>query len=651
MKPVLEFTTQKMFMGSLGQEASFPDILSGLNIQNKTAFDLDESDEIYEGYGRLDNAYPYRPYSCYNRDVREKEVKTAVLENDYLRAVFLPGLGGRLWSLTDKSTGVNLLYTNDVIRFSNLATRNAWFSGGVEWNVGIIGHTPLTAQQLFTSVLEDENGNPVLRMYEYERIRKAVYQMDFWLEEKCHFLNCRMRIVNNSAEVIPMYWWSNMAVPEYKGGRILLPAEEAFTSDMSRVYKVSIPMVDGVDVTRYDQIQDQVDYFFHIPAKEKKYIVNLNQKGYGLLHISTHRLQSRKLFTWGHNEASRRWQEFLTDKAGDYIEIQAGLGKTQYGCIPMAPHTAWEWMEQYGAIQADAGLVREPFGNAVTRMNAAAAEIFEEMKPECRLEQSAGMAKTPGKLLFRGSGYAELENMCRKAQGERILADHLDFTSEDGRQEEWKLFLETGCLHCPDPEDRPADFTKDDFWFERLQSSAAGGGSRNWYVHYQLGLQYLYRKDSHKAMEEFTYSNELAVSPWAQHGMAVCLAEKGDKDEAVRMMGQAVKDHLQDLSMVKECFRLFIQLRAYKELIAIHSKLPEETRRDTRIQYNYIQALAGTGEYGEAYSLLTENGGLEIADIREGDRSLDRLWAELNDRLFHDKEKKILHKLNFIALE
>ena len=46
-----------------------------------------------------------------------------------------------------------------------------------------------------------------------------------------------------------------------------------------------------------------------------------------------------------------RWQHFLTEDAGPYIEIQAGLGKTQYGCLPMAPHTAWEWLEQYGPVQ------------------------------------------------------------------------------------------------------------------------------------------------------------------------------------------------------------------------------------------------------------------------------------------------------------
>ena len=78
-------------------------------------------------------------------------MRIAVLENDYLKAVFLPAFGGRLWELWDRTTGENLLYTNDVIRFSNLAVRNAWFSGGVEWNIGIIGHTPLTTDALYVA--------------------------------------------------------------------------------------------------------------------------------------------------------------------------------------------------------------------------------------------------------------------------------------------------------------------------------------------------------------------------------------------------------------------------------------------------------------------------------------------------------------------
>lgn len=218
-KSELYFSTKKMRIAPLGESSSLPDLSGESILQNNLEFCLGEEDEIYEGYGRCRNAYPYRQYNAYTRKLTEGEVKTAVLENAYVKAVFLPEFGGRLWELWDKETGQNILYTNDVLRFSNLAVRNAWFSGGVEWNIGVIGHTPLTTEPLYTARLTDEGGNPVLRMYEYERIRKVVYQMDFWLEEGKN-LYCRMRIVNGSSEVIPMYWWSNMAVPEYDGGRI-----------------------------------------------------------------------------------------------------------------------------------------------------------------------------------------------------------------------------------------------------------------------------------------------------------------------------------------------------------------------------------------------------------------------------------------------
>ena len=209
----LRFEKIKIIGAELGEESCVPDLLGEHILQNSLKFRLDEKDEIYEGYGRRKNAYPYRQYNNYTREVKERVCEAAVLENRFLKAVFLPEYGGRLWELWDKKTEKNLLYTNDVIRFSNLAVRNAWFSGGVEWNIGVIGHTPYTTDPLYTAVTKTESGAPVLRMYEYERIRKVPYQMDFWLDEEDCFLNCRMRIVNESEDVIPMYWWSNIAVP------------------------------------------------------------------------------------------------------------------------------------------------------------------------------------------------------------------------------------------------------------------------------------------------------------------------------------------------------------------------------------------------------------------------------------------------------
>ncbi|MCI6974137.1 MAG: DUF5107 domain-containing protein [Oscillospiraceae bacterium] len=192
-------------------------------LRDKPSFKSTISD--YEGlfinYGFRETAYPYTQQNAYSEE-RERKVTVAVLENDEIYAEFLPTLGGRLWTLYDKRHKKN---KNDVIRFRNLAIRNAWFSGGVEWNCGVIGHSPFTCSQMYCAEVKGANGEEVLRFYEYERIRGVYYQMDFWLE--CNRLMSAVRIENPNEEVVPMYWWSNMATPEYPGGRVAVAASRA----------------------------------------------------------------------------------------------------------------------------------------------------------------------------------------------------------------------------------------------------------------------------------------------------------------------------------------------------------------------------------------------------------------------------------------
>ena len=143
----------------------------------------DDDDELFLDYGHVKTAFPYRAQSEYTRELKPTGLDSVVLENDFLKATFVPSLGGRLWSLYDKTAQKELLFSNPVFRPAYLALRNAWFSGGVEWNFGWPGHHPLTCSPLFTAVLQLEDGTPVLRMYEYERVRGLVYQMDFFLPE------------------------------------------------------------------------------------------------------------------------------------------------------------------------------------------------------------------------------------------------------------------------------------------------------------------------------------------------------------------------------------------------------------------------------------------------------------------------------------
>lgn len=689
MKPQIRFETKKIMASDLGEQSSVPDLLGEMILQNQLTFVLDEDDEIYEGYGRRENAYPYRQYNSYSGTLAEREIRTAVLENDYLKAVFLPEYGGRLWELWDKKKGRDLLYTNDVLQFRNLAVRNAWFSGGVEWNLGVIGHTPLTTEQMYVAKTEMESGVPVLRMYEYERIRGVVYQMDFWLEEDGRFLNCRMRIVNESADVIPMYWWSNIAVPEFEDGRIVVPARRAYTNRDGEVYRVDVPMVEGIDVTAYGAIPKSVDYFFDIPAEEPKYIANFDRTGYGLLHLSTDRLRSRKLFSWGHQDGSDRWQEFLTRDAGRYLEIQAGLGKTQYGCIPMAPHTAWEWMELYGAVEMPEDFVQADFLECRGRLTRYVRELKPYQELDTVLKRTKTMTKARAELLECGSGYGALasyvssESRTNSAQteqdkvyhgslsenaedlgNERVSfgknTSHLAFVCKEPQLLLWKRFFDSGILHCPYPLAAPDAFLIDErnlCFMERMMRQHPQN-QENWYAQYQLGLGYLVCGRGEEAEQAFAQSLSLKENPWARHGLAcekLQNVREGIQDETTekKWKNGAAEDILrgmrmvpEDVSYLKEGFRILSYCGCYETLCDFYETLTQEHKNIGKLRFLYISALHHLGRDEQAYTILEENGGLEIEDIREGEDSIGELFRELSYALTGEK-RSVPHKYNF----
>lgn len=637
----LRFETKKIRMADLGKESCVPDLLGELTMQNQLEFHLDETDEIYEGYGRVKSAYPYRQRNTYTRELKEMEIHTAVLENRYLKAVFLPEFGGRLWELWDKYTGRNLLYTNDVLQFSNLAVRNAWFSGGVEWNIGIIGHNPFTTEPLYTAQTVNEDGEPVLRMYEYERIRKVTYQMDFWLEKDSSFLNCRMRIVNEGKEVVPMYWWSNMAVPEYENGRVVVPAVQAFTSRGTQVTKVDLPIVENIDISDYTAIKKSVDYFFDIPAGCPKYIANIDETGYGLLQISTDRLRSRKLFSWGNQDASNHWQEYLTDKAGRYLEIQAGLGKTQYGCIPMAPHTAWEWMERYGAVDLGAGACEQSHEWRYEKVTEELKTKQEIEKLEKRLEETKGLAKKQAKLVQAGSGYGTFAPKTKRT-------GHLEFVDQSETLKKWKHFFETGILHMPNPEDEPDEFWNGEKFLTYLEEKTVGKdapNAANWYAHYQLGISYLIAGRKEEARDEFVRSVDLASNAWAYHGLA-CLYLKSDPEKAKQFIMEGMALQRERLSYQKEGFKILEKCGAYKEIDEEYKKQTAENQKNGRIQYYYVAALEKLGRNEEAYHLLNDGDGIDVSDIREGDSDIQAIWESLHEKLYGEKGH-LPHYYNF----
>lgn len=639
MHPTLEFSKLTIPMADPGTRSALPHLLDSINTQNRRTADIEEGDDIHAGYGQRKTAYPYTQRQGYNRILKEGEARTAVLENGFLKAVFLPDLGGRLWRLTDKASGRELVYTNDALRYSDLAVTGAWFSGGIEWNAGIIGHSPFTTEPLYVAQTSLPSGAPVLRMYEYERVRGVCYQIDFWLEETDRFLNCRMRIENTNEETVPMYWWSNIAVPEEARGRIAVPASSAYTHNMAgEICKTSIPLPDGTDITHYQQTEFPVDYFFDIPDRASKYIAAFSEDGFGLLQLSTNRLIGRKLFSWGHVQSSARWQQFLTENAGPYLEIQAGLGKTQYGCIPMPGKAVWEWLERYGAMQITPQAMRLPYAPFIDAVHQRVSERHGAARPEEILQKTAEMAASPAALRYAGSGYGALENVWRARRKKSLLPRHLAFTS-DPALAFWEGWYNEAPCETPDPGQAPGAFLYGDDVVEYVEARANHEDGQSWFILYHAGVCHVARGDAEKAVPYLKRSLALAESAWAYHALSCAYCALGEPEKAREAIGRGVRMCNGDPCYWTEAFCILMRAGFPRDVVTLWKGRPDSVAANSRLRFYYISALARTGEEKMALDMLAADGGFVPYDIHEGDASLGLLYQDLHEKVYGERPK------------
>ena len=632
----LKFIHRDMPVTRLNGESSLPPLENMFQHTGRnTATRLDEDDELFTDFGNPYSTYPYRSQNMYSRELTDDGLDMAVLENEYLRAEFAPSVGGKLWSLFDKVAGRELLFANPVMRPGNLATRNAWTSGGVEWNCGPRGHHPHTCSWLHTAETKLEDGTPVLRMYQFERLHAATYQMDFFLPDGSKVLLCRMRIVNDNPYTIPMYWWSNIAVPETVGGRVVMDTNETYTNKFGGLSKCGVPMVDGVDITYPMNNPTAIDFFWKLPPEARRYECQLGPDGYGLIQTSTKRLKGRKLFVWGQGPGGERWQNYLSadDCAGKYVEIQAGLGCTQMECLPMPPKTAWEWLEAYGAMQADPEKVHGEWAGARAEVGARLEEIVGADYMESLLKETRPMAKSPAlRTVYHGGGYGALENLRRKVQGEPETCPHLDFGELTDEQKSWESLLVNSTFGIHDPLAVPESYMNQREWVELIEESVRGADMYNWYAWLQVGMLRLSERREREAREALDRSMVLQPSPWALWGLAQLEGLAGHMRERSLMVMRASLMVPTDLSLAKDAARVLVTEKLFRELLAYAAQLPEEIRNHQRIRLNVGQALVELDRLEEAEATLYADGGIIVPDIREGEVSVTELWFRIEER-------------------
>lgn len=643
----LTFEPYSMPSASLGKLNPLPDIRKSADLHASIPMDeetITPEESQYMGWGKVSGILPYLIQDGYDRNKRERAWNAAVLENDHVRAVVLPELGGRLWSLVDKATGQELLHRNPVFQPCNLALRNAWISGGVEWNIGIIGHTPFTVDALFAERLALADGTPVLRMYQYERVRRLVYRVEMFLPDDSHHLFVRVRIDNASFEDTAVYWWSNIALDEREDVRVVVPARRAYRWGYGgKVSKQPIPYMTldwqklnaasgkqgtlDLDISRTTQIPQAMDFFFDVPEGQRRWISAIGGDGYGFIQTSTDVLQGRKLFVWGMGVGGRNWQSFLARPGCAYLEIQAGLAHTQLEHLPMAGGRTISWMEAYGPIRADWEAVQcHDWGVACAAVERSLEEVCPRHKLEALLkiveEQFDGV---PGEIAQHGANWAHVQ---RELLGDRFRDGGLSFPQSalGSAERAWLELVRHRRLACPAPLDEPDSYQIGPEWERLLADTIAEGGSDHWYGHYQYGVTLAYAGKAEEAESAFGRSLALVRNPWALRCLAVMRQMAGDGQKATDLLLEAV-EMLPERNLAKEALSALVQAGRSADAVLAYGALPPQVQAVGRLKVLLIEALLDQGDLDRVGELL--GGSIELADVREGEVKLTELWFRM----------------------
>ncbi|NRA37321.1 MAG: DUF5107 domain-containing protein [Planctomycetes bacterium] len=605
-------------------------------------------DCAYVGKGFKKNCLPHLLQDRYSREVTDRDFEIAVLENDLVKATFSMQYGGRLLSLFDKSKNRELLEVNSIFQPANLAIRNAWFSGGVEWNIGLIGHNAHTCERLFAARVTAPDGNPVLRMYEYERIRKVSYQLDFYLKEDSPFLFVKVRIINPFDHDVHMYWWSNIAVEEHEDVRVLVPADHSYRFGYEGIMRrIETPIdSENIDYSYTTRLNHAMDYFFRLPTENRRWISALDAQGQGLVQCSTDLLKGRKLFVWGDSIGGNNWQDFLSDGKARYLEIQAGLGRTQTEHIAMPPGE-WSWLEAYGLMDADSNAVHSTDWDAATQ---CVENNLEAALPRAFLDEEHERAKIIAdteidELMQRGSGWGALERIRREKDGEKTFCGTsmlFDDASLDDDQKAWLDILADNVFkHSSDIVAAPIT---EEPWISKLE--AAEKNHEGWY---QLGVMYYAEERVQDARTAWEKSLELHSNPFALRCLAIVALIDKDLDKALSYYQQANQLHT-DLTLICEYAKCALDHNDFE--------LAKKITEDSPVSHGRIMlykgyAWLGLNEYDNVLSLYDGDTFYNITDLREGEGGFDKLWTKmfqqklmqergietLNDEIFHEVQK------------
>lgn len=287
---------------------------------------------VYQGSSGV--VYPHPVIEKILDEKVDQEWNAVYLENQYLKIMILPELGGRIQMAYDKTKQRHFIYYNQVIKPALVGLTGPWISGGLEFNWPQ-HHRPSTYQSTSSRIEENKDGSITVWCSEVERMFRTKGMAGFTLYPDNAYLEIKVKLYNRTPQPQTFLWWANPAVKVNDAYQSVFPPDVHAVYDHGRRDVSTFPIATGtyykvdysagVDISKYKNIPVPTSYM----AVESKY--NFvggyeNDTQGGLLHVANHHVSpGKKQWTWGHGDFGQAWDRNLTNEDGPYIELMCGV--------------------------------------------------------------------------------------------------------------------------------------------------------------------------------------------------------------------------------------------------------------------------------------------------------------------------------------
>jgi hypothetical protein len=277
---------------------------------------------------RPDRIYPYFRFDGYSVSPIQVRHKMVVMENQWIKLWIAPDMGGKIYGAMDKKTGKYFIYFNNVVKFRNIAMRGPWTSGGIEFNFGIIGHSPTTATPVDYRYQYNDDGSVSCFVGTLELTSRTEWRVEIRLPADKAWFETRSLWTNPTQLKTSLYHWQTAAADVGEDLQYYFPGK-AYIGHSGDEHSWPVTS-DGRDISMYKNNNYGSSHSYHVLGEYTDWFAGYyNDSDFGFGHWSRYPYKpGKKIWIWALSREGAIWENLLTDTDKgnkQYTEIQTGL--------------------------------------------------------------------------------------------------------------------------------------------------------------------------------------------------------------------------------------------------------------------------------------------------------------------------------------